>query len=76
MINSLIICVGWVLVKGRKLGIINLALNSYGDEIVGEIDKFLARQAPSFRLMLSGNPINNQNIEILTSKHGAKISFQ
>jgi len=66
----------WVMVKGGKLKIINLALDGFGDEYIDQFSEFLARQAPEFRLILAGTKITKDGTIKLLKLHDPKIVFK
>lgn len=66
----------WIMVKGGKLKIINLALDGFGDEYIDQISEFLARQAPEFRLILAGTKITKDGTIKLLKLHDPKVVFK
>ncbi len=61
--------------KGAKMKMISFALNHFDAESLPHFDTFLSNQDDDFHLILTGNPINKQDIESLKQKHQAKILF-
>jgi len=65
----------WFMTKGAKMKMISFALNQFDAECLLHFDTFLSNQDDDFHLILTGNPIDKQEIEVYKQKHQAKLLF-
>jgi len=65
----------WFMTKGAKMKMISFALNQFDAECLLHFDSFLSNQDDDFHLILTGNPINKQDIEVYKQKHQTKLLF-